>query len=458
MAVCYDFTDLVLLVGANPLPNYVVAEYIADQVDSLQRIWLLHGAKSDNDAGTGEIAEWLMEVLRRNSLESSNIQIQTIEIGDVGSESSISEATTKLVERMGTSLADNLVINLNYTGGTKAMAVHVYRSLEKYSNTCYNISFSYLDARSHSLRFDKQTEKYYPDTDDLRKQVDICLYDLLNLHGEIRLAYVKNNYKERMDARQREKERDPLNSWWLESKLVAYWGESKAKNILHRYGEMLQSEGLKEFQGYNKWINSNLESYAKTSKNINTNLKEIINFIAADNSSFFYEPWFDRKFLTGTMFEYYVTECISTLIKEKQDKFRMGAMELHTGVEIVKIKDQKSNPYQHELDIIVIHGYQVYVISCSIASKISTVKEKAFEVLHRAQQLGGEEARAVLIAQIEEEPNGNRKVTRDILEESLRSLTEAQPNKFCIIGAQDFSRTKLKERLGNFMWPKGGKC
>ena len=50
-----------------------------------------------------------------------------------------------------------------------------------------------------------------------------------------------------------------------------------------------------------------------------------------------------------------------------------------------------------ELDVVAVLGYQVIVVSCSITDRISTVKQKAMEVYHRARQLGGAEARAVVL-------------------------------------------------------------
>ena len=50
-----------------------------------------------------------------------------------------------------------------------------------------------------------------------------------------------------------------------------------------------------------------------------------------------------------------------------------------------------------ELDVVAALGYQVVVISCSTTSSISTVKQKAMEAYHRARQLGGAEARAVVL-------------------------------------------------------------
>ena len=44
MSKQYDFTDLVLLIGNNPLPNY--GDEVSSDNKNLQRIWLIHSEKT----------------------------------------------------------------------------------------------------------------------------------------------------------------------------------------------------------------------------------------------------------------------------------------------------------------------------------------------------------------------------------------------------------------------------
>ena len=52
----YNFEDLILLVGTNPLPNYVVAKYFLLNNPNLKTIWLVHSEKQNDNAGTKQIA------------------------------------------------------------------------------------------------------------------------------------------------------------------------------------------------------------------------------------------------------------------------------------------------------------------------------------------------------------------------------------------------------------------
>ena len=51
-----------------------------------------------------------------------------------------------------------------------------------------------------------------------------------------------------------------------------------------------------------------------------------------------------------------------------------------------------------ELDVIAVLGYQIVLVSCSVATEAAGSKLKAMEALHRARQLGGDEARAIMLS------------------------------------------------------------
>lgn len=52
---------------------------------------------------------------------------------------------------------------------------------------------------------------------------------------------------------------------------------------------------------------------------------------------------------------------------------------------------------EFEVDVAAAHGGTLYLVSCTVDEKIMTAKHKAFEVAHRARQLGGDLARAALV-------------------------------------------------------------
>ncbi|MFP4441184.1 MAG: hypothetical protein ACLFVO_28455 [Chloroflexaceae bacterium] len=72
------------------------------------------------------------------------------------------------------------IIGLNYTGGTKAMAVHAYRALEQADGLTRRY-YSYLDARTLSMQFTDDHGNTWPERVEAR--VTVSLAELLMLHG-----------------------------------------------------------------------------------------------------------------------------------------------------------------------------------------------------------------------------------------------------------------------------------
>jgi len=69
-----DFEHLVLLMGTNPLPNYVVAEYFLTHNRKLENIWLVHSERFGRQEGTLTQAENLESILRRFFWESCGVR------------------------------------------------------------------------------------------------------------------------------------------------------------------------------------------------------------------------------------------------------------------------------------------------------------------------------------------------------------------------------------------------
>ena len=185
----YDFSDLVLLVGTNPLPNYVVANFFCARNHNLKRIWLIQSEKKDNQEGTVKLADWLVEVLENecSEIKKKGIEFKRTSISEIGSANIIKNEIESTVVADYRSRTDKSGIHLNYTGGTKAMSVHVYRTLEKQlGDSC---TFSYLDAREFRLVMDESDDR----TGDLRDFVAISYDNLLRLHGGFEKGCMSNS-------------------------------------------------------------------------------------------------------------------------------------------------------------------------------------------------------------------------------------------------------------------------
>ena len=57
--------------------------------------------------------------------------------------------------------------------------------------------------------------------------------------------------------------------------------------------------------------------------------------------------------------------------------------------------DLRVRPF--ELDVVAVLGHQIVVVSCTISGNANVIKQKGIEAYHRAKQLGGDEARAIVL-------------------------------------------------------------
>ena len=173
----------------------------------------------------------------------------------------------------------------------------------------------------------------------------------------------------------------------------------------------------------------NKELVADARESIDITLKEIatLNGVALQK---FYTPnsrllergsrWLDAGWLDppnhrppgedpGHVLEYAAYAAFQQALAQRTRKNRR----IFRGVEGCRIqRSGVRNPNPFELDVVAVLGYQVVVVSCTTAKTTNPdgtansngrreIKRKAMEALIRAKQLGGEEARAVMLCRAE---------------------------------------------------------
>jgi hypothetical protein len=77
-----------------------------------------------------------------------------------------------------------------------------------------------------------------------------------------------------------------------------------------------------------------------------------------------------------------------------------------------------------ELDVVVILGYQLLLFSCTAFDDVNKteVKRKAMEAMHRAQQIGGEEARVVVVSSVEK--TTAKQISAELFEDCGRGINQ----------------------------------
>lgn len=161
----YQSDHLFLLVGTNPLPNYVAALLLAKDKGTI------HFLHSTGTRGTGPVAERLQAIVAR---QRPQVSVYLHEINEADGLRIVQKSSGFLDD-----IEEQATVGLHYTGGTKSMAVHTYRAIE--ARFPY-ATFSYLDARTLSLIIDGREgrpTKPIP----VGRVCEVTLNELLALHG-----------------------------------------------------------------------------------------------------------------------------------------------------------------------------------------------------------------------------------------------------------------------------------
>ena len=93
--------NLVLLVGTNPLPNYVVSKYLIPK-KNIKKVFLVYSEETEDQKGTKEYADKIRELL---SQKFKDIEYEDIPLSNVGNCQKIrNEISTKLNNLQGKSI------------------------------------------------------------------------------------------------------------------------------------------------------------------------------------------------------------------------------------------------------------------------------------------------------------------------------------------------------------------
>jgi hypothetical protein len=407
--------ELVLLVGDNPLPNYVTAKYLI-QRGELTKIVLLHSKD------TVSIARNIENLLSHDG----SVEIALAELEDVNDRNSILSSLERL-------RFDNSV-HFNYTGGTKVMAVHVYNYLKEQRKEA---EFSYLNSRTYKLVYDDSGSKV-----SLINEVDIGVEEMLHLHSFNKVSITKNiSYEETLKVLEKMILSDQIGKY-IESFQRIFRDDIHDKKITK-----LKINSLKEHVKKH-W---NADKFREISKH--KELCKVINSLP--NELPFLENWEYKagfcdsltnkkakelllkplEFMDGKWGDEYVFSIISTLAEKrelKEDKIGCS------------LKASRQDSKEFELDNFVIRGYLLTGISVTTSNNRTICKGKAFEVMMRTSQIGGSESKAVLLTRLNEEDA--KSLERDI------QLKPGERSRLKVLSKEQWKREILTEELEDFIW------
>lgn len=360
----YQTQHLFLLVGKNPLPNYVAARLLLKAGGTL---YLVHSA---GPQGTGKVAQNLMAHFPQHHPQLIPVDLQNTV--------ALRRQVENYLERTSPGS-----IGLNYTGGTKVMAVHTYQAVEEFcKRRGRDVVFSYLDADTLEMSIEPQ-----PGQQAFRRgvvqSVELTIKQMFDLHG-IRLQGRIQTEPVLPDlARalaQIHGTPDGIKAWQNSRKVL--------KACDGRPWQGVKAELLDV--GATPDVVEHLERALDLKDQKPVNLRDVARR-AGLKSSRGLSLWLD-----GMWLEHWALTCIKALGYERRAQNLIGL-----------------TPRRFEIDVAVIRGYQLFALSCGVTTDPHRGKLKLLEIYTRARQIGGDEARVGLVCAVDDPRGLEQEITRE---------------------------------------------
>jgi hypothetical protein len=368
----FKVDHLFLLVGENPLPNYIAARTLLKDNGTVYLVFTNQ---------TKEQKKCIEEGLKNQK----HIRFNIVRIDLVKYESNAHH----IYERVQKKVPDNDSVGLNYTGGTKAMAVHAYKAIYERRPDAV---FSYIDSRSLKIRIDAKP------LDEFDIPIELSLKELFKLHN--------NNYW--LDHKPPQ-----FNAFLpvISEKLVDIYCD---RNLAEKWKTWLK----KELQHLTKQIWENREDIKQIqSRVITTNdlPEKIENIISVYLDTLTNQEYNETnqenefkslseicKWLDGAWLESYVLQQVKEIEKRSKDfNIKESGMSFYIKdpeyTRKNETEEESEDEPRFEFDVAFIKGYQLFAISCATSQNHKSCKQKLFEAHLRARQLGGDEARTALV-------------------------------------------------------------
>lgn len=344
---------LILIVGANPLPNFVAAQLLTRFG---AQVYLLH---TGGERSTMGIADRLQEQVAK---VRSDLHLHKVEIDKVDG-NQIAAQTTALVKK----IPENRTFGLHYTGGTKPMAVHSYDAAHKLRPDGI---YSYLDPELLSLVIAK------PGTPMQR----IFVGQTINV--DLETLYALHNYTV-------EKTGTPGVPQPLVDALIQISREKKPFEQWHQWlrtlGDRSTVPALPSIDEY-PYLAPVIEAFDMMCGGA-ANPPAVAHILG--------ETGGDLKrcsiIVSGEWLEAHTWQSLESANQT------LNLADLAANVTLRK----STRPRTVELDVLAMSGYQLHAISCMATQSTNQAKQHLTEAYVRARQLGGDEARFGLVCLVQ---------------------------------------------------------
>lgn len=410
-------TQLILTVGTNALPVWVAWHHLKDKLEQPVSVRFVHTENTESqmeslkDYCTG--ADFNLDPIQTDSGDLSVVRddIERSIFKDFG------EGT----------------LHVHYTGGTKVMGVETVSAIESVlRQNGYSLETSYLDPRGdNGPRIVSRSEELVPDTrigipvePGEGEPEHIALERIAKLNG-FELGEFEHRY--RIGRERHDYVTCPPPGIPTDEQL-------SAGNIV--LGAMCDNTKRNDFQR----IFSNQRSLwnqvfkSKDNKFVYPNDQDP--FTLPDNAASIWQdylfpvlntvypncPWdigtgtlqYDCNrtatneqnevleqmdgFFNGIWLEYAAYDAFKKVLKNiAHGNSDRGNYKLFHSVYVRRANPMDMRVRPFELDVVAVLGHQIVVISCTTSRNAGVIKQKGIEAYHRAKQLGGDEARAIVL-------------------------------------------------------------
>lgn len=415
---------LFLLVGENPLPNYVAVRTLLETKGTAYLVYT-NQTRSQKDR-------------LKNLIHG--VSSQEVTLDKPGSDSNKSNAHriyTTVKEHAGKIPSDKL-IGLHYTGGTNPMAIHAYRAIFDLRNT--EAVYSYLDAKTLEIFIDN------PNSDSYHRgvQLEVSLEELFKLH-----KYEWQENKKPLS--------EPILADAAAEFVRLYQNEEIAKtwrtwSNTHRYNNYGELKKAKDSETGQWKLEDELSKLSLSLKGVHPDIIEVLRqqldasetqiSLKLTKAKGFNSCQQVCEWLGGIWLEHYVLQ----QVKELTEDLQLGESKMSF---VIK-KSQTWEGGVFEFDVAFMRNYQLFAISCTTSKDATECKRKLFEAYTRAKQLGGDEARVALVCCCDDDPSKPQRLDR-----WLKSQLEGAVSnpKIAVFLREDLPN--LKEKIAK--WVKDNK-
>jgi hypothetical protein len=407
---------LLLLMGGNPLPNYITSDYTL----------IIHRVDQDDIPTPGKIIfvstdqteNFFQSILKLLKKRHASLFPQSEET-KLGSEHRSPDFIRKEIIKVLKKNPEIDSIHLNYTGGTKPMAANAVIAVSEFAReNDIKLIMSDLDPDNFKLISYRVNpngkmggKKCFPVKGDLRDYVHLNIDEIFELH------HMKNVPNKKEDF--------ILNNGIIDiipfSQEIA--SDYRKSTRRKRFLEIYKSLAVNNLGDRKKFISA--YPYLKGIFDVNFELK--------------ITPGQFYAFICGKWLEDYLYLSLKKIEKELNITF----------TEIRKNVEAKYDERPCEIDVVVVRGFRMFLFSCTTSQKIKLVKQKAFEALFRAEQLGGEHAKVIIVSTMFNTPGITGKIKfsrKSNLEELGRDVKQFNADQKCeLIGLDELTDVTVFE-------------